>query len=87
MVQGVEYDQKGCFLRALELDPKIAIAWYNLGASCGGGMVQGVEHDEKECFVRALELDPKYADAWVNLGAACGGAGCRGLSTIRRGAF
>ena len=72
-MQGVEYDQKGCFLRALELDPKNAHAWNNLAYLCGGGMVQGVEYDQKGCFLRALELDPKNATVWNNLGDIGGG--------------
>ena len=41
MVQGVEYDEKGCFVRALELDPKLPLlgiisVLYVVAAWCRG---------------------------------------------------
>ena len=30
-----------CYVKALEINPKYATAWYNLGAVCGGGTVNG----------------------------------------------
>ena len=41
-MKGNDYSNKQCYEMALELDPKHANAWYNLGAGVfGGGTVEG----------------------------------------------
>jgi serine/threonine-protein kinase len=62
-----------CFHKALELDPKFAPAYNNLGA-----VLCDVKHDLDSaiaCFHKALALDPKYAKAHRNLGIALKGKG------------
>jgi tetratricopeptide (TPR) repeat protein len=55
------------FRRALEIDPKHADAWYNLGL-CYSGKVPSEPDKAEECFNRTLEIDPKHKGAWSNLG-------------------
>ena len=64
--------QKDCYMKALDLDPKLAHAWANLGA-VGGGRVGGIQYSEKDCYIKALECEPRYAKAWNNLGNMGGG--------------
>ena len=49
-VSGKVYDQKTCYVKALESDDKYANAWSNLGA-VGGGTVSGKVYDKKTCYV------------------------------------
>ena len=53
--------------RVVEIDPKDAKAWINLGAALG----QAEQLDEEiEAYRKAIQLAPKYAEAWYNLGVA-----------------
>ena len=47
-----------CYKKAIELDPKLAKAHYNLGACCRN---KGELDEAIACFQKAIELDPKYA--------------------------
>ena len=47
-VSGKVYDQKTCYVKALELDDKHAYAWHNLGIE-GGGTVSGVLYSAAQC--------------------------------------
>jgi superkiller protein 3 len=55
------------YRRAIELDPKDALAPYNLGNAL---YQQGKVEEAVACFRRAIELDPKFALAHNNLGNA-----------------
>jgi superkiller protein 3 len=51
--------------RVVEIDPRDAKAWINLGAALG----QAEQADEEiEAYRKAIQLAPKYAEAWYNLG-------------------
>ena len=53
------------FRKALDLDPKYAAAWANLGAL----LKEQKRYDEAEkACKRAVEIDDKSAQAWNNLG-------------------
>jgi tetratricopeptide (TPR) repeat protein len=56
-----------CYRRALELNPKLALAHYNLGNAL---FAKGDMDAAVACHRRALALDPKYAPAHCNLGSA-----------------
>lgn len=53
-VDGRDYDEEQCYLRALELDPKHAPAWNGLGNQ-GGGTVDGRDYDVTQCFEQVYE--------------------------------
>ena len=53
--------------RVVDIDPKDAKAWINLGAALG----QAEQPDKEiEAYRKAIQLAPKYAEAWYNLGVA-----------------
>jgi len=53
------------YRRAVELDPKLALAWTNLG---NVRYRLGDEQDAIDCYNRAIKLDPMQPEAWYNLG-------------------
>ena len=53
--------------RVVEIDPKDAKAWINLGAALGQAEQP---NEEIEAYRKAIQLAPKYAEAWYNLGVA-----------------
>jgi tetratricopeptide (TPR) repeat protein len=58
-------DAEHFFRAAIDIDPKVAASWNNLGT------VQARRErfeDAADMFSRAVELDPGFADAWFNLG-------------------
>ena len=55
-----------CYRKAIELEPKLAVAHQDLSAAL---MNQGKLDEAIECCRRAIELEPKYAVAHNNLGA------------------
>lgn len=58
-----------CHDRALELDPRLAMAWYNKG----GALTSLERFDEAtSCYDRALELNPLDHEAWTNKGVLLG---------------
>ena len=61
-----------CFVEAVRLDPKNAMAWYYLGTH-GGGSLGGKQKTAVECFIEAIHFDPKLYLAWINLGLEGGG--------------
>ena len=56
-----------CNLKAIELDPKLAAAYTNLGSALSG---KGQLDEAIACYRKAIELDPKLAAAHTNLGLA-----------------
>jgi tetratricopeptide (TPR) repeat protein len=53
--------------KALEIDPKYALAWNNKGVAVG----KLEKYNEAiGCYDKALEIDPKDADEWYNKGNA-----------------
>ena len=48
-MEGNAYSNKQCYEVALELDPKHANAWFNLGAE-GGEMVKAKDYSNKQCY-------------------------------------
>ncbi len=57
----------GVCRRVVEIDPRDAKAWINLGAALG----QAEQPDEEiDAYSKAIQLAPKYAEAWYNLGVA-----------------
>ena len=56
------------YRRALELNPKAAGAWVNIGTIY---YRQGMVEEAESCYRRALKIWPKYALAHFNLGNVC----------------
>ncbi len=54
-----------CYDKALEIDPKCAIAWNNKGRT-----LESLGHfDESiKCYSKALEINPQYDEAWYGKG-------------------
>ena len=44
----------------MELSPKLAWAWMNLGM-LGGAIIRGDRYGRKECFLKAVELGANIA--------------------------
>ena len=64
-----DYDEAiACFRKAIELDPKDAMAHNNLGDAL---RQKGQVDEAIACYRKAIELDPKYAAAHCNLGTIC----------------
>eukprot|EP00930_Biecheleria_cincta_P022688 TRINITY_DN16536_c0_g1_i1.p1 TRINITY_DN16536_c0_g1~~TRINITY_DN16536_c0_g1_i1.p1 ORF type:complete len:962 (+),score=187.88 TRINITY_DN16536_c0_g1_i1:316-2886(+) len=78
---GKYLDGRTCYLKALELKPDSADAWYGLG-KWGGGMpsfsfsrgaidvTAGKWVNQIQSFCYSLELNSENADAWLRLGSA-----------------
>ena len=61
-----EYDKAISFyLKAIELKPDYAEAYYNLGLAYKN---QGNLTKAIESYKKAIEVDPDHADAYINLG-------------------
>ena len=56
--------------QAIELDPKNAYAWGNLG-QMDGGVVKGQTYTATNCFEMAVQLDPLKSCRWRKLGKVC----------------
>jgi tetratricopeptide (TPR) repeat protein len=56
-----------CYRRALRLDPKNALAHFNLGNAL---YTQGPVAEAIACYRQVIALDPRYAQAHYNLGVA-----------------
>ncbi|MEG4087092.1 tetratricopeptide repeat protein [Microcoleus sp. POL10_C6] len=77
--QGVEHDYKGdlegaivAFEKALEIDSKYHLAWYNLGNTLKD---LGRYKEAIAAFKKVLEIDPKYHHAWYGQGATLNALG------------
>ena len=77
VIAGVNFARKAklvdafdCFLRAIELNPNNARAWYNIAVSLS--MLGNDLHNHLilYCYDQATELDPYYLEAWNNKAAA-----------------
>lgn len=51
-----------CFIKALEIDRKIAVAWTNLGTLY---LSQGQTKMANVAFMQAQQSEPTYANAWT----------------------
>ena len=71
-VEGEDYSEVDCYVKAVELDPKLSDAWYNLGHSMPGDVkviVNGDRMSRAQCFAKAIETRRfDDAEAWCNLG-------------------
>lgn len=54
-----------CLEESLALDPKLAVAWNELGLFWDE---EGRLGKAQECYQKAIEADPDFAQAWNNLG-------------------
>ena len=54
-----------CLQKAIELDPKFAYPWNNMGYAYYG---LGNYNKAIECYHKAIELDPDYSHPWNNIG-------------------
>src|SRR5262249_22072973 len=70
--QGKLDEAVAAYRKAVELDPKRALAHKNLGAALAR---QGKRDEAVAEYRKAIELDPKYAHAHNDLGAALAGQG------------
>jgi tetratricopeptide (TPR) repeat protein len=73
-----------CYKKAIEIDPKLAPAHYNLGNAL---LARGKAEEAIASFQKALEIDPKYAEAHCNLGDILRSQGrfTESLAAYRRG--
>jgi Flp pilus assembly protein TadD len=67
--RGRPQDAEQAYRRAIELDPRYALPWHNLGIQLGD--LRRYEEAE-QAYRRAMELDPRDADPWNNLGNLLG---------------
>ncbi len=68
-----EYDKAiQAFDRAIELDPKLALAWNNKGLAF---LYLGENDKAIQAFDKVIELDPKLALAWSTKGLALAALG------------
>jgi tetratricopeptide (TPR) repeat protein len=67
LVQGKPDEAIASFTKAIELDPKLALAHNNVGFALGS---QGKVDEAIACYKKAIQLDPKYVNAHFNLGKA-----------------
>src|SRR4029077_11745145 len=58
-------DAESCYLKAIELDPKLAVSHVHLGVLYY--QLQRPQ-DAEGCYLKAIELDPKLAAAHYSLG-------------------
>jgi tetratricopeptide (TPR) repeat protein len=72
------------FHTAIALDPKLALAHYNLGSAVAA---KGRLDEAGACYQRAIALDPKYAEAHCNLGSVLRRQGrfAQSLAAYKRG--
>ena len=61
-----------CYDKAIKLDPKDDIAWYNKGCSSHN---LGRYEEALTCYDKAIELDPKSVYAWNNKGCSLSSLG------------
>ena len=73
-----------CYRKAIELDPKLAVAHYNLGIAL---RAKGQVDEAIAAYKKAIELNPKYAEPHCNLGAilATQGRFAESLEAYKRG--
>lgn len=73
-IEGKKYSKMGCYVKALEINDKLAAVWYNVGAALGHDLdrdfitVKGKKHNKLDCYVRSVELEPKAGLPWYNIG-------------------
>ena len=74
LASGNEYAEAGqhaeaieAFESALEHNPLLAVAWYNIGNS---HFTLGNESAQIEAYRQAAKIDPAHSNAWFNLGNA-----------------
>jgi len=67
--EGRSFTQRELLLRALELDPRSARAFADLGAVCAGEtvVVNEMPFSEKDLYIKAIQLDPNLRLAYENL--------------------
>lgn len=58
-------EKYNCYVKATELDPKNAFAWFNKG----NNLAELGKHEEAiQAYEKTIELNPKDSDAWFNKG-------------------
>ncbi len=77
--QGKRAEATADFRKAVELDPKFALAHYNIGLALYD---QGKREEATAEFRKAVELDPKLVQAHYNLGIALRDQGKREEATV-----
>jgi tetratricopeptide (TPR) repeat protein len=61
------YDEaEAAYRRAIELDPQVAVPWYNFGNLLKDHL--GRYEESETAYRRAIEIDPQFAYPWNNLG-------------------
>lgn len=71
LINGEEFEKRDCYVKALDIDPDLPYAWFNLGIALGAADCVCVREDsysDLECFVRALNLDDTIGTAWAMTG-------------------
>ena len=67
-IGGVSYTKQACYVRALEIAPKIAAGWAHLGEAVpadGCIVISGISYTKRAIYIRVLEIDPSNAWAWA----------------------
>eukprot|EP00658_Telonema_sp_P-2_P085078 TRINITY_DN9613_c0_g1_i1.p1 TRINITY_DN9613_c0_g1~~TRINITY_DN9613_c0_g1_i1.p1 ORF type:complete len:343 (-),score=39.85 TRINITY_DN9613_c0_g1_i1:223-1251(-) len=70
VVSGATYTEMQCYIKAIEVDPLCAEAWYKIGnhhSSEDPISLNGKSYTSKDCFVQALEIDPRNDTYWSSL--------------------
>ena len=72
VVNDTAYSKNLCFVMAVNLDTRFALAWYSLGSTTSfaeTAIVNGKTYSKNNCYVMTLESDPSFAPAWNRLGS------------------
>ncbi len=72
VVNDTAYSKNLCFVMAVNLDTRFALAWYSLGSAISSAepaIVNGKTYSKNNCYVMTLESDPSFAPAWNRLGS------------------
>eukprot|EP00760_Papus_ankaliazontas_P019988 PhM_4_TR18088/c0_g4_i4/m.106240 len=74
-VRGTKFNAMDCCVKALQINPRIAEAWHNVGVAIAmektprSVSIRGREYTSaRSCFLTALELDPTLSSTWLALG-------------------
>jgi tetratricopeptide (TPR) repeat protein len=66
---GYPDEAESAFQRAIEADPSLEVAWFNLGTIF---LNKKSYPEARRCLLEAARLNPKDSDAWNNLGSISG---------------
>jgi tetratricopeptide (TPR) repeat protein len=68
-VYGYIDEAQGAFQQAIDANPKLEVAWFNLGTI---HLKKKLYIEARKCLSEAVRLNPNDSDAWNNLGSVSG---------------